>query len=79
MGMGSSTTAVREIDVAFMPMHELRLSLPFQVQEMLPMPVDEAILDFYPGTQFDGPTGRMVQGTARRRDEARRERQRRRR
>ena len=62
MGIGSSTTAVREIDVAFMPMHELRLSLPFQVQEMLPMPVDEAILDFFPGTQFDGPTGRMVRG-----------------
>ncbi len=62
MGVGSSTTAVREIDVAFMPMQELRLSLPFQVQEMLPMPVDEAILDFYPGTQFDGPTGRMVRG-----------------
>jgi len=62
MGIGSSTTAVREIDVAFMPMNELRLSLPFQVQEMLPMPVDEAILDFYPGTQYDGPTGRMVRG-----------------
>lgn len=62
MGIGSSTTAVREIDVPSMPMHELRLSLPFQVQEMLPMPVDEAILDFFPGTQFDGPTGRMVRG-----------------
>jgi type IV pilus assembly protein PilM len=62
IGIGSSTTAVREIDVPFMPMNELRLSLPFQVQEMLPMPVDEAILDFYPGTQFEGATGRMVRG-----------------
>jgi len=62
MGIGSSTTAVREIDVPIMPMQELRLSLPFQVQEMLPMPVDEAILDFYPGTQFDSPTGTLVRG-----------------
>lgn len=62
MGIGSSTTAVREIDVPFMPMAQIRVSLPFQVQEMLPMPVDEAILDFFPGTQFDGPGGRMVRG-----------------
>jgi type IV pilus assembly protein PilM len=62
IGIGSSTTAVREIDVPFMPMNQLRLSLPFQVQEMLPMPVDEAILDFYPGGQFEGTEGRMVRG-----------------
>lgn len=62
MGIGSSTTAVREIDVPSLPMNQLRLSLPFQVQEMLPMPVDEAILDFYPGAQFDGAQGRMVRG-----------------
>ncbi|NYI41361.1 type IV pilus assembly protein PilM [Demequina lutea] len=62
MGMGAITTAVREIDVPFMPMAQLRQSLPFQVQEMLPMPVDEAILDFYPGSRFDGPAGEMVRG-----------------
>ncbi len=62
LGIGSSSTAVREIDVAHMPMNQLRQSLPFQVQDMLPMPVDEAILDFFPGSRFDGSAGPMVRG-----------------
>jgi type IV pilus assembly protein PilM len=62
MGIGSSSTAVREIDVPFMPLQQLRQSLPFQVQDMLPMPVDEAVLDFFPGTKYDGSAGPMVRG-----------------
>jgi len=39
---------VREMSVAHLPRKELRRSLPFQVQDMLPLPVDRSLLDFYP-------------------------------
>jgi len=48
IGIGSPRTAVREMEVPALPMHQLRTSLPFQVAEILPMPTDDALLDFYP-------------------------------
>lgn len=48
IGVGSPRTVVREMEVPAMPMGQLRTSLPFQVAEILPMPTDEALLDFYP-------------------------------
>jgi type IV pilus assembly protein PilM len=48
IGIGSPRTVVREMEVQAMPMPQLRSALPFQVAEILPMPTDEALLDFYP-------------------------------
>lgn len=62
VGLGSTHVVVRELDVPHMPMPQLRASLPFQVQDLLPMPVEDALLDFYPTTEFDGQTGRMARG-----------------
>ncbi|WP_062386892.1 type IV pilus assembly protein PilM [Demequina iriomotensis] len=62
MGVGSSRTAVREVELPLLPMDELRQSLPYQVQDMLPMPVDEALLDFVPGTTVAGEVGTQVRG-----------------
>jgi len=45
-----------------LPLPQLRASLPFQVQELLPMPVDDAFLDFLPTGEVEGPSGRMVHG-----------------
>ncbi len=45
-----------------MPLAQLRSSLPFQVQELLPMATDEALLDFYPTGEATGEQGRLVQG-----------------
>ena len=45
-GVGNQRVVVREIVVPSLPERELRQSLPFQVQEMIPIPVDQAILDF---------------------------------
>ena len=48
MGVGNQRVVVREIALPAMPEKELRQSLGFQVQEFIPMPVDEAVLDYHP-------------------------------
>jgi type IV pilus assembly protein PilM len=47
MGVGNQRVVVREIALPIMPDKELRQSLGFQVQEFIPMPVDEAVLDYH--------------------------------
>jgi type IV pilus assembly protein PilM len=59
LGLGNQRVLVRDLTVPWAPLKLIRESLPFQVQEMLPVPVAEAQLDFYPtseGTGDDGPT-----------------------
>ncbi len=48
LGMGSQQVLIRELLLPAMPMTHLRESLPFRVQEMLPLPVEHAVLDYYP-------------------------------
>jgi type IV pilus assembly protein PilM len=48
VGVTSHQIVVREMTVPNLPARELRQSLPFQVRDVLPMPVDKALLDFYP-------------------------------
>jgi len=48
LGVTHPQTVVREMSVANLPERELRRSLPFQVRDMLPLPVDRSLLDFYP-------------------------------
>ncbi|WAC66367.1 type IV pilus assembly protein PilM [Agrococcus sp. SL85] len=48
LGIGNDRVLARELTVAHAPLPLIREALPFQVQDMLPMPVSEAILDFYP-------------------------------
>ena len=62
MGVGTASVVVREMDVPSMPMPQLRTSLPFQVQEMLPMSPDEAMLDFYPTAEHQGDNTMMLRG-----------------
>jgi type IV pilus assembly protein PilM len=47
MGVGNQRVIVREIALPTMAEKELRQSLGFQVQEFIPMPVDEAVLDYH--------------------------------
>jgi type IV pilus assembly protein PilM len=47
MGVGNQRVVVREIALPVMAEKELRQSLGFQVQEFIPMPVDEAVLDYH--------------------------------
>lgn len=62
IGVGNQRVIVRELDLPWMPLAQLKESLPFQVTELLPMSTDDALLDFFPTAEYDGPQGRMVHG-----------------
>lgn len=62
LGVGSQRVIVRELELPWAPMAQLRASLPYQVQELLPMPVEDALLDFYPTGETAGATGRTAHG-----------------
>lgn len=62
MGIGNQRVIVRELDLPWMPLPQIRASLPFQVQDSLPMPIDEALLDYYPTGEYESTTGRTVRG-----------------
>jgi type IV pilus assembly protein PilM len=46
LGVGNQRVVVREITVPALPPKELKQSLPFQVQDQIPIPVDDAVLDY---------------------------------
>lgn len=61
LGIGSRRILVREYTTTAMRPDLLRQALPFQVQDLLPVPVDQAVLDFYPVSQQDDQvTGLLV-------------------
>lgn len=62
LGMGNQRVLARDLTVPKMSLARIRLSLPFEVQEMLPVPVAEAVLDFYPIEETVGEHGPMVRG-----------------
>jgi type IV pilus assembly protein PilM len=61
LGAGNQRIVVREVTLPFLPEKELRASLGFQVQEFIPMPVDEAVLDYDPIAEFDQDGRQMIQ------------------
>lgn len=62
LGMGNQRVLSRDLTVPMAPLAQIRESLPFQVQDMLPVPVGEAILDFYPTDEGMGENGPVVSG-----------------
>ncbi|HEX8627442.1 MAG TPA: type IV pilus assembly protein PilM [Catenuloplanes sp.] len=48
LGVTNPQIVVREMSVSNLPPRELRASLPFQVRDVLPLPVEKSLLDFYP-------------------------------
>jgi len=62
VGIGHPAIVVREVDIPAQPMDKVRQSLAFHVQDQLPMAADEAILDFYPTIEFEGPGGTTLRG-----------------
>ncbi len=53
IGVGNQRLVVREIALPSMPEKELRASLGLQVQELIPMPIDQAVLDYDPIEEFE--------------------------
>ncbi|MDN4489392.1 type IV pilus assembly protein PilM [Demequina sp. SYSU T00068] len=62
VGIGLSSIVVREVDIPAQPMDKVRQSLAFHVQDQLPMPADEAILDFYPTMEIEASAGMTLRG-----------------
>ncbi|GAB3121822.1 type IV pilus assembly protein PilM [Glaciibacter psychrotolerans] len=62
LGMGNQRVLARDLTVPKMSRARIRESLPFEVQEMLPVPVAEALLDFYPISESMGEHGPVVNG-----------------
>jgi type IV pilus assembly protein PilM len=60
MGVGNQRVVVREIGLPWLPEKELRDSLGFQVQEFIPMSVDEVVLDFDTLGEFEQEGRRMI-------------------
>lgn len=55
VGVANQRVIVRQADLPAMAEQDLRSALRYQVQELIPIPVDEAILDFQILEQFVGP------------------------
>jgi type IV pilus assembly protein PilM len=62
LGMGNPKVLVRDLTVARLSQKEIRQSLAFQVQEMLPVPVADALLDFYPVSEGQSENGPVLHG-----------------
>lgn len=65
LGIGSRRILVREYTTASMRPDLLRQALPFQVQDLLPVPADQAVLDFYAVSEEAGQlSGLLVAAVA---------------
>lgn len=62
LGVGNAKVLVRDLSVPKLSQAEIHESLPTHVQEMLPVPVADALLDFYPISESPSETGPMVNG-----------------
>ncbi len=60
LGVGNQRVVVREIALPYMAEKDLRASLGLQVQEFIPMPVDDAVLDFDPIEEFEQDDRKML-------------------
>jgi type IV pilus assembly protein PilM len=58
VGVANQKVIVRQVDLPWMPLPELRKSLAFQVADMIPMPVENAILDMHPLEEVEDENGR---------------------
>ncbi len=57
VGVANQKVVVRQVDLPWLPVKELRSSLAYQVQDFIPMPVEQAILDFHPLEEFTNDNG----------------------
>ncbi len=55
LGVANQRVIVRQLELPWLARNELSASLPFQVQDLLPMPVDQAVLDYFPVEELTDP------------------------
>lgn len=62
LGVGSPKVLVRDLSLPKLSPAEMKNSLPSYVQDMLPVPVADALLDFYPISESPSDNGPMING-----------------
>ena len=62
LGVANQKVIVRQIDLPYLQGDELKRSLPFQVQDYIPMPVEHAVLDFHPLEEVEDAGTRLLRG-----------------
>jgi len=62
LGVGNSRVLARDLTVPKLPIAQVRESLQFHVQDMLPYPSKDALLDFYPITEGVDASGPVLHG-----------------
>ena len=62
IGLGNQKVLARDLVVPRGSIESIRAALPFQVQDLIPVPVTEALLDFYPISEISSDTGPAVSG-----------------
>ncbi len=62
LGVGNPKVLVRDLTVPRLSPKEMKQSLASHVQDMLPVPVEDALLDFYPLSEYSTESGPVVQG-----------------
>ena len=60
IGVANQKVIVRQVDLPWMPADDLKKSLAFQVQDFVPMPVEQAVLDFHPLEELAAENGNRV-------------------
>ncbi len=60
IGVANQRVVVRQVDLPWMPEKELRRSLSLQVGDLIPMPVDQAVLDFHTIEEVTDEEGRRL-------------------
>jgi len=60
LGVANQKVVVRQVDLPWMEPKELRNALAFQVQDFIPIPVDQAIMDFHPLEEFTNDAGNRM-------------------
>jgi len=62
LGVGNQRVLARDIELPRMTQAQLRESLQYHVQDKLPMPINEAVLDFFPISEGMGEGGPVMTG-----------------
>ena len=57
LGVAGSGVAVRNTNIAWSPANEVQATLPFQVGDILPFDIEDAVLDFVPNAELTDASG----------------------
>jgi type IV pilus assembly protein PilM len=60
LGVANQQVVVRHVELPYLPDDEMRRSLQFQVQDYIPIPVEQAVLDFHTLETYEADDGQSM-------------------